>query len=178
LTHKHLIFSIHKFQIWPIEKYCNSRNPIMWVHMHTIFFFYLRGCPGQLARTTTNPTAHWTPCKPSGHVRHSGDDRRAHENSNPGAAGEDKPLLPPRPRPSVHMHTILEGLIDQRVNTRASRGTIRFYQQYLVFSTPKFILKLRRMILVISAFNWVYLYIWFKFCISTPFLFFNVITLS
>ena len=22
------------------------------------FFFYLRGCPGQLARTTTNPTAH------------------------------------------------------------------------------------------------------------------------
>jgi len=22
------------------------------------FFIYLRGCPGQLARTTTNPTAH------------------------------------------------------------------------------------------------------------------------
>jgi hypothetical protein len=78
----------------------------------------------------------------------------------------------------VHMHTILEGLIDQRVNTRASRGTIRFCQQYLVLSTPKFILKLRRMILVISAFNWVYLYIWFKFCISPPFFFFNVITLS
>jgi hypothetical protein len=59
------------------------------------FFFYLRGCPGQLARTTTNPTAHWTPCKPSGHVRHHGGDRRAHEDSNPGAAGGDKPLLPP-----------------------------------------------------------------------------------
>jgi len=60
-----------------------------------IFFFDLRGCPGQLAHTTTNPMAHWTPCKPSGHVRHRGGDRRAHEDSNPGAAGEDKPLLPP-----------------------------------------------------------------------------------
>jgi hypothetical protein len=58
-------------------------------------FFDLRGCPGQLARTMTNPTTHWTPCKPSGHVRHRGDDRRAHEDSNPGAAGGDKPLPPP-----------------------------------------------------------------------------------
>jgi hypothetical protein len=36
-----------------------------------------------------------TPCKPSEHVRHRGDDRRAHEDSNPGAAGGDEPLPPP-----------------------------------------------------------------------------------
>jgi len=67
------------------------------------FFFNLRGCSDQLARTTTNPTVHWIPCKPSGHVRHRGDDRHAHENSNPGAAGKDKPLPPPGqdPRCSV-----------------------------------------------------------------------------
>ena len=59
------------------------------------FFFDLCGCSGQLARITTNLMAHWTPCKLSEYVRHRGGDRRAHENSNPGAAGGDKPLLPP-----------------------------------------------------------------------------------
>jgi hypothetical protein len=34
-------------------------------------------------------------CKFSGHVRHRGGDRRAHEDSNPGAAGGDKPLPTP-----------------------------------------------------------------------------------
>jgi hypothetical protein len=64
--------------------------------LEAIFFFFdLRGCPGQLARTTTNLTAHWTPCKPSGYVRHRGGDRRAHEDSNPGAVEGDKPLPPP-----------------------------------------------------------------------------------
>jgi hypothetical protein len=60
-----------------------------------LFFFDLRGCSGQFARTTTNFTAHWTPCKPSGHVRHRGGDRRAHEGSNLGAVEGDKPLPPP-----------------------------------------------------------------------------------
>jgi hypothetical protein len=71
------------------------------------FFFDLRGCPGQLARTTTNLTAHWTPCKLSGHVRHRGGDRHAHENSNPGAAGGDKPLLPPGQDPQCYRAMIL-----------------------------------------------------------------------
>jgi hypothetical protein len=35
------------------------------------------------------------PCKPSRYVRHRGDDRRAHEGSNPGATEGDKPLPPP-----------------------------------------------------------------------------------
>jgi hypothetical protein len=54
-------------------------------------FFYLCGCLGQLARTTTNLTAHWTPCKPSRHVRHHEDNRHAHEDSNPGTAKEISP---------------------------------------------------------------------------------------
>ena len=58
------------------------------------FFYYLRECAGQLARTTTNPTIHWTPCKPNRHVKHRGGDRHAHKDSNLGAAGEDKPLPP------------------------------------------------------------------------------------
>jgi hypothetical protein len=60
-----------------------------------LFFFDLCGCPGQLARTTTNLTVHWTPCKPSGHVRHHEGDKYAHESSNSGAAEGDKPLSPP-----------------------------------------------------------------------------------
>ena len=71
------------------------------------FFFDLRGCPGQLARTTTNPTAHWTPCKPNEHIRHRGDDRRAHENSNPGTTGGDKPLLPPGQDPQCQVLLLL-----------------------------------------------------------------------
>jgi len=67
----------------------------IWDRWSYIFFFDLRGCPGQLARTTTNPTAHWTPCKPSEHVRHRGGDRCAHEDSNPGVVEGDKPLPPP-----------------------------------------------------------------------------------
>jgi hypothetical protein len=59
-----------------------------------VFFFYLHGCPGQLARTMTNPTAHWTSCKPSEHVRHRGDDRRAQGDSNPGAEEGNKSLPP------------------------------------------------------------------------------------
>ena len=59
------------------------------------FFFYLRGCPDQLARTTTNPTAHWTPYKPSEHVKYRGGNMRTHESSNPGAVEGDKPLPPP-----------------------------------------------------------------------------------
>jgi len=70
-------------------------NKVFIAYFFFYFFFDLRGCPGQLARTTTNPMAHWTPCKPSGHVRHRGGDRHAHEDSNPGAAGGDKLLLPP-----------------------------------------------------------------------------------
>jgi len=65
-----------------------------WNNYH-FFFVDLRGCPGQLARTTINLTAHWTSCKPSGYVRHRRGDRRTHEDSNSGAAGEDKPLPPP-----------------------------------------------------------------------------------
>ena len=56
-------------------------------------FIYLRRCPGQLARITTNLTAHWTLCKPSGHIKHRGDDRHAHEDSNSRAAEWNK-LLP------------------------------------------------------------------------------------
>jgi len=59
------------------------------------YFFYLRGCPGQLARTTTNPTAHWIPCKPNEHVRHREDDKRAHKNSNREAMERDKLFPPP-----------------------------------------------------------------------------------
>jgi hypothetical protein len=62
-------------------------------YYYYFFFFiiYLRGCPGKL---------------PSEHVRHRGDDRRAHEDSNPGAAGGDKPLLPPGQDPQCE-ETIL-----------------------------------------------------------------------
>jgi len=67
---------------------------LMPFNIFAIFFFYLHGCPGQLTLTTINSTAHWTPCKPSGQVRHRGDDRRAHEGSNPGAVERDN-LLPP-----------------------------------------------------------------------------------
>ena len=73
-----------------------------------IFFFDLRGCPGQLARTTTNPTAHWTPCKPNEHVRHREVDRRAHEDLNPGAAGGDKPLLPPGQDPQCYLIDLID----------------------------------------------------------------------
>jgi len=58
-----------------------------------IFFFYLRGCPSQLARTTTNSTTHWTPCKLNEHIRHRKNDRHTHKNSNPEATREDKPLV-------------------------------------------------------------------------------------
>ena len=49
---------------------------------------------GQLARTTTNPAAHWTSCKPSEYVKHHGDDRRVQGGSNPGAEEGNKSLLP------------------------------------------------------------------------------------
>jgi len=58
-----------------------------------IYIYYLRGCPSQLARTTTNFTAHWTPCKPNEHIRYRESDRYAHKNSNLEATREDKPLL-------------------------------------------------------------------------------------
>jgi hypothetical protein len=58
------------------------------------FFFWFTWVSGQLARTTTNPTAHWTSCKPSEHIKYHGSDRHAHENSNPEQWEE--------PRPSVH----------------------------------------------------------------------------
>jgi hypothetical protein len=70
------------------------------------FFFDLRGCPGQLARTTTNLTAHWTPCKPSKHVRHRGGDRRAHEDSNQERQEETSPSYR-RARPSVLFFIII-----------------------------------------------------------------------
>jgi hypothetical protein len=57
-------------------------------------FFYLRGCPGQLARTTTNPTAHWTSCKPSEHVRYRGDDKHAQRSSKPVAEKGNNSLPP------------------------------------------------------------------------------------
>jgi hypothetical protein len=95
-------FYLIDLNAWTSNGQCNRGPYTLWVNFFFFFvwvifffFFFLRGCPGQLARTTTNPTAHWTPCKPNGHVRHRGSDRRAHENSNPGAAGGDKPLLPP-----------------------------------------------------------------------------------
>ena len=49
---------------------------------------------GQLTRTTTNPRAHWTSCKPSEHVRHRGGDRRAQWGSNPCAEEGNKSLPP------------------------------------------------------------------------------------
>jgi hypothetical protein len=58
------------------------------------FFFFLRGCPGQFARTTTNLTTHWISCKPSEHVRHRRSDRHAQWGSNPGAEEGNKPLQP------------------------------------------------------------------------------------
>jgi hypothetical protein len=54
-------------------------------------FFLFMWVSGQLARTTTNLTAHWTPCKPSRHVKHREDDRHAHEDSNPETAKEISP---------------------------------------------------------------------------------------
>ena len=59
-----------------------------------VFFFYLCGCPGQLARTKTNPTAHWISCKPSEHVRYRGDNRHAHGSLNPGGVERNKSLPP------------------------------------------------------------------------------------
>jgi hypothetical protein len=59
-----------------------------------LVFFYLRGCPGQFACTTTNPTVHWISCKPSEHVRHRGDDRRAQGGSNPDVEEGNKSLPP------------------------------------------------------------------------------------
>jgi hypothetical protein len=58
------------------------------------FYYYLRGCPGQLAHTTTSLTAHWTSCKPSEHVRHHGGNRHAQGGSNPGAEEGNKSLPP------------------------------------------------------------------------------------
>jgi len=72
----------------------------------SFFFFYLCGCLGQLARTTTNPMTHWTPCKPSGHVRHRGGDKHAYKDSNPGAEG-DKPLPPPAKDPQCILFLFL-----------------------------------------------------------------------
>jgi hypothetical protein len=48
------------------------------------FFFYNSGCPGQSTRTTTNPRAHWTPCKPSRQVRYRGSDKYARWGLNSG----------------------------------------------------------------------------------------------
>jgi len=43
-----------------------------------LFFFDNLGCPGQLTRTTTNPRAYWTSCKPNRQVRYRGGDRLVH----------------------------------------------------------------------------------------------------
>ena len=81
----------------------NSRGRLETKQVIFFLFFDLRGCLGQLARTTTNPTTHWTPCKPSEHVRHRRGDRHAHEDSNPEAAGGDKPLLLPGQDPRCYL---------------------------------------------------------------------------
>lgn len=61
------------------------QNMIAFMRPAQHIFFLFSGCPGQLARMTTDLTAHWTSCKSSEHVRHHKDDRRAQENSNPDA---------------------------------------------------------------------------------------------
>jgi len=61
-----------------------SLQPIFYLRpIHTcsisFFFFDNPGCPGQLTRTTTNPRAYWTSCKPNRKVRHRRGDRLVHE---------------------------------------------------------------------------------------------------
>ena len=63
-------------------------------HKDSFYYYYLRGCPGQLAHTTTSLTAHWTSCKPSEHVRHHGGNRHAQGGSNPDAEEGNKSLPP------------------------------------------------------------------------------------
>ena len=64
--------------------YCNNVSALKVLKIFFFFFFGNPWCPGQLTRTTTNPRAHWTSCKPSEHVRHRGGDRRTQRESNPG----------------------------------------------------------------------------------------------
>ena len=90
-----------------------------------IFFFNLCRYPGQLARTTTNFTAHWTPCKPSGHVKHRECDRRAHEDSNSWAAKGDKLLPPPNQGPqcmSFFFFVNMSGGISQSICTHQDQS--------------------------------------------------------
>jgi hypothetical protein len=79
-----------------------------------IYFFYLRGCSGQFARTTTNLTAHWTPCKPNKYVRYRGSDRYSHKSLNPGAAEGDKPLPLPGQDPQCSFAYSLVAHISMR----------------------------------------------------------------
>lgn len=58
------------------------------------FLYFLCECSGQFARIMTNFMVHWTSCKPSKHVRHRGDDRHVHKNSNSGAEKKNKSLPP------------------------------------------------------------------------------------
>ena len=85
------------------------------------FLFDLRGCPDQFARITTNLTAHWTPCKPSGHVRHRGDDRRAHESSNLEAVEKNKLLPSPGQDPQCISNAFLVHACDDQVKCYQSQ---------------------------------------------------------
>jgi hypothetical protein len=54
---------------------------ILFIRNILFFVFDSPGCPGQLARTVSNPRTYWTPCKPSRQVRHCGNNMRAQRES-------------------------------------------------------------------------------------------------
>jgi len=60
-----------------------KKNSIQLI-LDIIFFIYNPRCPGQLTRTTTNPRAHWTSCKPSKQIKHRGGDRRTRKARTQG----------------------------------------------------------------------------------------------
>jgi hypothetical protein len=74
-------------QIWRDFFFHEGGGVYSWKYFFIYLFMWVFG---QLARTTTNLTAHWT--KLSGYVKHHGDDRRAHERSNPEQRKETSPF--------------------------------------------------------------------------------------
>jgi len=74
--------------------YYSVRSFIFTHEQLSFLYIYNSECSDQLTRTTINPRAYWTSCKPNGYVRYCGGDRHAQRRSNPGAEKENKSLSP------------------------------------------------------------------------------------
>jgi len=109
-------------------------------------FFYLRGCPGQFVHITTNLTAHWISCKHNEHVRHRGDNRHAHGDSNPDTKKKKQVLSTARPiaqsltkiiiaSANCIDHQKLDWLDSERRTKNTKRAEITFGPSTLWFSS-------------------------------------------